>query len=527
MSSDNKKLDKARRLLREGRLRDAHQICSTLVESDQGDADAWHILSNIHLRAGQMDDAISSARRASELAPGRPDRLTHLGSCLAAGGRTGDALAVAEKASRLDLSTPASLSNLGTVFSMCNDHLRAAEYFERAIQGDRENAEYWYNLASVQRMLGELEKAEESCNKAIALNPYDGQAHYLRSDLGTQTPEVNHVAELKSLVSANGQSNQNRMLGGFALAKELEDIGNYEESFDFLRKATESYRNSIKYDVSDDIAVIEQIIARHSTEALSSTSPGYEGDAPVFIVGLPRSGTTLVERIIQSHSQVISVGERNDLALEMSSRAAKKCTSGKPARNELVAASLQIDMAEFGRAYADRVRSDSGDAARIVDKMPINYLYCGLIHAALPKAQIVSLMRDPMDSCYAAYKAFLSGPYSFTYDLDELGRYYLAFRRLMEHWQASIPETAYLEVQYELLVADFEKKTRRIFEFLDLPWENHVLEYQKSTAASATASAVQVRRGIYSTSIGKWKHYAEELEPLRQILAQEIDALRR
>ena len=257
MSGDNKKLDEARRLFREGRLRDAFQICSSILDSDQGNADAWHMLSNIHLRAGQMDDAVSSARRASELALDRSDQLIHLGSCLAAGGRTGDALAVAEEASRLDLSTPARLSNLGTLFSMCNDHTRASKYFERAIQRDRDNAGYWYNLASVQRMLGELDQAEESCNKAIALNPHDGQAHYLRSDLGAQSPEANHVAELKSLVSASDQTAQNQMLGSFALSKELEDIGNYKESFTYLRKATKSYRNSIKYDVSDDIDVIE------------------------------------------------------------------------------------------------------------------------------------------------------------------------------------------------------------------------------------------------------------------------------
>lgn len=523
MSRVNRKLDKARRLLQEGRLRDAYQICSSIVDSDQGNADAWYILSNIHLLAGQMDEAISSARRASELAPERLKQLINLGSCLATGDRINDALAIAEKASRLDLSTPTSLSNLGTLFSMCNDHARAAEYFERAIQSERDNAGYWYNLASVQRMLGKLDKAEESCNKAITLNPHDGQAHYLRSDLGTQSREINHVAELKTLVSTNGQSAQNRMFGGFALAKELEDIGDYEESFSYLRNATDSYRKSIKYNVSDDIAVIDQIIAKHSTEALNSASPGYEGDAPIFVVGLPRSGTTLVERIVQSHSQIISVGERKDFALEMSSHAAKKCNNGKPSRNELIAASLQIDMVELGRAYANRIRTGSGDAARIIDKMPINYLYCGLIHAALPNSQIISLMRNPMDSCYAAYKAFLSGPYSFTYDLDELGRYYLAFRRLMKHWQASLPKTAYLEVQYESLVADFDKETCRIFDFLDLPWEDQVLEYQKSTAVSATASAVQVRRGIYSSSVGKWKHYAEELEPLRQILQQEIE----
>ena len=525
VSRDNKNLDDARSLVRQGRLRDAFQICSSILESDQNNVDAWHMLSKIHLRAGQMDESVLSARRASKLAPGRPDQLIHLGFCMAAAGRTGDALAIGEEASRLDLSTPATLSNLGTLFSTCNDYRRAAEYFERAIQGDGGNSGYWYNLASIQRMLGEIDKAEQSCNRAIALNPNDGQAHYLRSDLATQSPEANHVDELKSLVSANGQSTQNRILGRFALAKELEDIGEYKESFGYLREATASYRKSIKYDVSDDIAVIDQIIDKHTTEALGSTSPGHEADAPVFVVGLPRSGTTLVERIIQTHSQVTSVGERNDFALTISRLAAKALNKKKLSREELVSASLQVDMAELGREYTDRVRTNSADTVRVIDKMPINYLYCGLIRTALPNAKIVALMRDPMDSCYAAYKAFLSGPYSFTYDLDELGRYYLAFRRLMAHWEKTLPDAAYLQVRYESLVSDFETEARRIFDFLDLPWEPEVLEFQKSTTASSTASAVQVRHGIYASSVGKWKNCAEELEPLRRILAQEIDAL--
>jgi hypothetical protein len=151
----------------------------------------------------------------------------------------------------------------------------------------------------------------------------------------------------------------------------------------------------------------------------------------------------LVERIIQSHSDVRSVGERNDFALEMSRLAKGKCSSANPTRVEMVKNSLQIDMTDLGLAYATGVRSGLSDDKRIVDKMPINYLYCGLIHSALPNAKIVSLARSPMDSCYSAYKAFLRGPYSFTYDLDELGRYYLAFRRLTNHWRVSLPRSAY------------------------------------------------------------------------------------
>jgi tetratricopeptide (TPR) repeat protein len=525
MSSNHKSLVLANQLLRDGKFREAFAAVTAVLNADQKNADAWYVLSNIHLRTAHRDEAISCARQASEFAPERPELLIQLGTCLGASGRTSDALAVAENAARLEIRDSALLSNLGSLFSMCNNHARAVEFFSRAVEADGSSGAYWYNLASAQRMLGHLDDAAYSCEKAIALAPQDGQAFYLRSDLRIQSTDSNHIPELRDLVSAPNKESQNRILATFALAKELEDIGEYSDSFHHLNAGATAFRKTIKYDVSEDIAVIDQIIANHTQQSVDSVTAGYEGETPIFVVGLPRSGTTLVERIIQSHSDVRSVGERNDFALEMSRLAKGKCSSANPTRVEMVKNSLQIDMTDLGLAYATGVRSGLSDDKRIVDKMPINYLYCGLIHSALPNAKIVSLARSPMDSCYSAYKAFLRGPYSFTYDLDELGRYYLAFRRLTNHWRVSLPRSAYRVVDYEALVHNFESESRRLFEFLELNWEDEVLEFQKHKAASSTASAVQVRRDIYSSSVGKWKHYAKELEPLRQLLAQEIETL--
>lgn len=525
MNSNRKSLAVANQLLRDGKFREAFGAVTDILDTGRQNPDAWYVLSNIHLRTGHPNEATSCAKLASELAPGRPDLLIQLGTCFGVSGQISGALETAKKAARLKINAPAMLSNLGSLFSMCNDHARAVEFFTQAVEADGDSPAFWYNLASAQRMLGDLDGAENSCDKAIELDPQDGQAFYLRSDLRIQSTESNHIPELIDLVSESNKESQYKVLATFALAKELEDIGEYGDSFHHLNAGATAYRKSMKYDVSEDIAIIDQIIANHTQQSLDSVTPGYEGGAPIFVVGLPRSGTTLVERIIQSHSDIRSVGERNDFALEMSRLAKGKCSSAKPTRVEMVKSSLQIDMTELGSAYAARIRSELTDGARNVDKMPINYLYCGLIHAALPDAKIVSLVRSPMDSCYAAYKAFLRGPYSFTYDLDDLGRYYLAYRRLTDHWRKSIPKTAYLEVQYESLVHEFETEARRLFEFLDLPWEDQVLEFSSNTASSSTASAVQIRRGVYSTSIGKWKHYAKELEPLRQILAQEIEML--
>lgn len=525
MNSERKNLAIANRLFREGNLREAHSACTAVLNTQRQNPQAWYLLSNINFRVGRLDEAISNAQAATDLAPNQPELLVQLGTCLAASSHFGDALTIAETAAQLESAAPALLSNLGSLFSMCNDHNRAADFFQRAVKADESNAEYWYNLAAAQRMLGNLDDAEKSCNSAIDLNPQHGQAYYLRSDLRIQAPEANHIPELKALITASGGDTQNKILGSFALAKELEDIGEYQDSFSHLKTGAQSYRKSINYDVSDDIAAIDRIVNLHTHDALNETTPGYEEDAPIFIVGLPRSGTTLVERIIQSHSKVRSVGERNDFALEMSRLAAEKCDSEKPSREALVLNSLRIDMQELGSSYSSRIRSGPNDTIRILDKMPINYLYCGLIHAALPNAKIISLLRHPMDSCYAAYKAYLRGPYSFTYDLDELGRYYLAFRGLARHWRKTLPNSAYLEVEYETLVQNFEPEARRMFGFLELPWEDQVLEFQKNKAASSTGSAAQIRRGIYSTSIGKWKHYATELEPLRVILEQDIETL--
>lgn len=510
-------------MLRQGKISEAQALCMAVLDNDSSNADAWYLLSSLQLRARSYGAAAESARRACQIAPARPEILIQFGTCLGASGRIRDAMATGERAADLEPTSAAHLSNLGTLFSMCGDHARAAQCFDRATRADSANASYWFNFATSLRALGETKQAESACNNAIELDPGDGQARYLRSDLRIQSPESNHIAELQRVLSVGELNAESRILCGFALAKELEDLEDYRASFQTLTAAATAYRDSIKYDVSNDIAVIDAIISMHTRDSLQVLESGYKGAAPIFIVGLPRSGTTLVERIIQGHSQVKSVGERNDFARELSRLVSEKCNRSKLTRLELVDNSLQISMLELGTEYVDRIHEAENSAPRLVDKMPINYLYCGLISAALPNAKIIALQRNPMDTCYAAYKAFLRGPYSFTYNLEELGRYYLAYRRLTEHWSKTIGKDAYFEVNYESLVTNFEIEARRLIQFLNLSWEDGVLDFQSSKVATGTASAVQVRRGIYSTSIDRWKHYATELQPLRQVLQQAID----
>lgn len=449
----------------------------------------------------------------------RDPQLQKLIGLLRQGQRT-EALSAAKRLLQTDLSA-AQLSNLGTLFSMCQRHAEALLCFRRAVARDGRNGHYLYNLATAQRATGDLSGAEASCEDAIQLNPCDCQALYLRSDLRRQTPLSNHVSELEDRLREGIAGAVDRTLVCFALAKELEDIGEFARAFKHLETGAATYRGTLQYDVSKDIGVIDAIIDTHTAAARRATTRGYDEAAPIFVVGMPRSGTTLVERIIGSHSEVISVGERPDFALEMT-RLARRGAE-QIGRDALVRQALTIDMAELGRCYVERVAEEDAGTRRTLDKMPLNYLYCGLIHAALPRAQIISLRRDPMDSCYAAFKAFLAGPYAFTYDLDELGRYYLAYRRLVDHWRSTLPAHAYLEVRYESIVGNVEAEARRILGFLSLPWQDQVARFFEEDAPSSTASAVQVRRPVYPTSIGKWRHYRDQLGALRQRLGVEAN----
>jgi hypothetical protein len=265
-------------------------------------------------------------------------------------------------------------------------------------------------------------------------------------------------------------------------------------------------------------AIIEAFDARR----LAPAGRGGAGDgAPIFIVGLPRSGTTLVDRILSSHSQVQSLGEINDLSYALIAQAQRPEDEerGPPDRLELIRRSAQLDFAALGSDYLRRVAGYPRDKPRFIDKTPWNFLYLGLIALALPQARIIHLRREPMDSCLALYKTLFRSGSPYSYDLGDLARYYLAYHRLMEHWRRALPGRV-LEVDYERLVQSQESATRELLEGCGLAFEPQCLEFHRNSAPAATASAVQVREPIHARSVGIWKDYARWLVPLAAALRE-------
>jgi hypothetical protein len=294
-------------------------------------------------------------------------------------------------------------------------------------------------------------------------------------------------------------------------------LGEYAASFDMLQSAARMQRQHMRYDPATDLATVQWIIDAYP-QGPAAPAAGASDEAPIFVLGLPRSGTTLVERILSSHSQLTAAGELNCFAHALV--AAVRHEAGRPrlSRQDMVARSASADFAALGHDYLRRARLESDVSGRFIDKMPLNYLYCGLIRRALPNAKIVHVTRHPMAVCYAMYKALFKDAYPFSYDLDDIAQYYLGYRRLMAHWTASLPGELYT-LSYEALIADQLGETRKLLDFCGLEWQEACTRFHENPAASATASAAQVRRPLYASSVAQWRNYAVQLAGLSAQLA--------
>jgi tetratricopeptide (TPR) repeat protein len=504
-------IEAARRALTDGDLATTERICTQVLARAPDEGGAWALLTETALQRSRPDAAIVCANRAVALAPNDPIGHILRAKCLFFSGEARQALAGAETAAKIIGDAPQALDALGAIFGLLGRHQRAAELFRRAVAARGDVPQYLFNLAATERMTGMLDAAEAHCDAAISLDRHYSLAHYLRSDLRTQSADRNHIAEMEALITEAKLSHPGEIMLRFALAKEHEDLDQHARAFDHVEAGSELQRRSISYDGRAEIAEIDRIIHTQTRTWLGSYPRGSAVADPVFVLGLPRTGTTLVERIIASHSAMISAGETGAFAVEL--------------RRAMKTGSNSLDMADIGRRYVASVAPFSVPPnRRFVDKTLQNYLYCGMIHATLPRAKIILVQRRPLDACWAVYKAHFQGKFLFSYHQIELADYFLAFRRLARHWKSTLPPHALLEVNYEDIVSNPKAQSRRLIEFTGLRWEDAVLRFHESHAPSATASAVQIRRPIYVSSIGKWRHHTERLQPLRARLASEIPA---
>jgi tetratricopeptide (TPR) repeat protein len=458
------------------------------------------------LARGDFPGALRAARDAATANGAGAEASLFLIEALVHAGGTQEALGKLERLAWDSQNDVLLLQRIAQIYTFLNRHDEALRYNRRAVALAPNNPAAHYNLATALIALGELDEAEKTFDRVIDLAPQDYDAYYNRATLRRQTTERNHVEALRRALN-RGDARGDVALN-YALAKELEDLGDYKDSFQHLTRGAGARRSRLAYRVEDDTATMQEIAGTFDGRFFGTPRPGHVDKRPVFILGLPRSGTTLIDRILSSHPDVQSLGELSNFAVALVRQAGP--SGGK---RDLVKRCRSLDFAALGEAYSHSIDPISGAAARLIDKTPVNFLYLGLIASALPGATIIHVRRNPMDVCYAMYKTLFRMAYPFSYDLADLGRYYLAYRGLMEHWRSVLPGR-FLDVAYEDLVANQADVSRQIVEHCGLAWNTACLSFEKNPGASLTASAAQVRQPIYSSSVGLWRRYATQLQPL-------------
>lgn len=508
------------RLLGAGDLRNAALACKALTERYSDYAPGWASACRVALALAHPAEAVAYIDRALRLAPDNAHFMILKAAALRSSGAPAEAASAASAAAARCGSDAAACQALGNFYTAADEHREALGWFTRAVALDPQSADCRFNRATLLRIVGELEEAEAEYDRLIALEPHEYEAYYNRADLRRQSPQRNHVAELEALVAAGIRHPRGEVLMRYALAKELEDLEAYPRSFENLSLGARRRREHIAYDVQQDVATVDWIKAAFPPQRLRAPAIGCPSDEPIFIVGMPRTGTTLLERSLGRHPDVFPAGELPHFANALT--AAVAAFTGVPglSRRDLVAASAKVDLRAVGQDYLARTRPAAGQRAHFIDKLPLNYLYCGLIHLSLPSARIIHLTRHPMATCHAVYKTLFKDAYPFSYDLREIARYYAAYRRLMSHWDSALPGTI-LHVSYEDLVEKFDSELRRVLVHCGLPWHGACLEFHRNPYPTATASAAQVRRPLYDSSVRLWERYEDELRPLRAMLIEE------
>lgn len=519
----------AQKAMQQGHLRDAHQHCLSILKLDQAHADAWFLCGVIAAHNGQHVKAVDILNNAVNLAGDNPEYRAELGKQLLASGQPEQALREAEEALAMSPSELPTLNTLGAVFSHTGEHGKALSCFERASRGLNENpvsaknlsikwrAELYFNLAASLQFAGRFAEAEAAYEQTIVLQPQFFKAHSALSTVCRQTAEENHLERLNKLRSAVSTP-RDQLHVGHAMAKEQEDLGLYQEAFESLAWAKRAQSDALSYKPETDAQLFAGIKQFFSRDVFGKAQTGCDSDEPIFIVGMPRTGTTLVEQILSSHSQVFAAGELQNFPLQL--RRLTSSTATELLELKTLLASLQVDMTTLGHEYIQSTRPRTGHTPFFIDKLPLNFLFLGLIKLALPNAKLVCLRRDPMDTCLSNYRQIFASnttQYHYHYNLLDCGRYYIQFDQLMQHWAQVMPGAVH-EVQYETLVQEPESTTRALLAHCELSWEEQCLSFHQRKTSVATPSAVQVRQGIYTSSVNRWQRYGDAMLPLYDLL---------
>jgi tetratricopeptide (TPR) repeat protein len=472
-------------------------------------------LANALQRLERHEEAVTHYRRAVALRPEFALAFVNLGRALSALARWPDAIDSYARALGLGAASPQLHYAMAVAFEQLERYEESLASADKVLAIDPQHVAALNRKGSLLLTLGRMEEARQALERALAFEPRNFDGYAVLSSVKKFASGDAHLTAMERLAAdVESCSADDRIKLHFALGKAYRDTGDHALSFHHLLRGNALKRGQVSYDEQAAIENLDRITTVF-TSALMRAKSGH-GDScrqPIFIVGMMRSGTTLIEQILASHPQVHGAGERSDFKL-----AVEKVT-GPVAYPDLVSSLTPTQLDAIGANYVAGL-AEQAKGVWFTDKMPANFSYAGLIHLTLPNARIIHARRDPVDTCLSCFSTLFQHPLNYTYDLAELGRFYRAYERVMTHWRRVLPQDAMLEVQYEDVVKDIETQARRILDYCGLPWDEACLAFHKATRPVRTASVGQVRQPLYRSSVGRWQAYREQLKPLLMALGE-------
>lgn len=508
-------------LLNENRVEQAERICRGFLQQHKTHVEGMRLLSEIAIRLRILDDAEFLLETALELQPDHvPARVDYL-NLLIRKTRFEAAHAQAERLLEADPDNSAFKTSLAATLVGLGRYEEGIALYQQLIEAQPDNAILHLNLGHAQKTAGDFHGAIANYRRARELRPDFGDAYWSLANTKTYRFDPSEIAAMTRHEEDAGTRLTDRIQLCFALGKAHEDAEHFAVSFQRYERGNALKQQELRYqDAATQRQVQKQIEVCTPELFAAHEGSGHPGADPIFIVGLPRAGSTLLEQILASHSMVDGTLELHDI-LALAQRLRGR-SSGPDARYPAVLQDLTPEqLHSFGEKYLADTRVYRGTAPLFIDKMPNNFLHIGLIKLILPNAKIIDARRHPMACCFSGFKQLFGEGQEFSYGLHEIGRYYSAYVRLMDHFDAVLPGFV-LRVMHEDVVDDLESQVRRLLEFCGLPFEAACLEFHKTERSIRTPSSEQVKQPIYRSSVEQWRHFEAYLEPLKQALGPDV-----
>ena len=479
-----------------------------------------NLLGSTLANQGRLEESIESFNEAIEFSGNKPTYLNNLGITFLKLNRINEAISTFTKSVDLDTTNINSNFFLGNALRKSGRIEESIISYEAVIKLDPNHSQALLLKSLSLKNLGKFDESVSICKKAIASREGFGMAHrHLTSLITYEDKEDPHILEMESIYNTNSLDLEDRMQLAFGLGKSLEDVREYKKAFFYLKEGNKIHRKNLKYSTANRTKLFSLIKDNFTKDFFdSSTELLKQGKKMIFVLGLPRSGTSLVEQILSSHSRVYGAGEKRFLHEAINEVLLPLDGINFPKNVNLYD---QNSFNDLGRVYLQLIKNLGKDKdLLVVDKMPHNFQYIGVIHKALSEARIILCEREPLDNCYSIFKQKFGSGNEYAYSLEEVGEYYNLYVDLIAHWESVLPNKLY-KVKYEELTFNQEKISREMIEFCDLEWEEGCMSFHSTSREVKTASAVQVRQPIYTSSVDLWRKYENELEPLKNILNKE------